>query len=68
MNEITEVPTLANTNAFQGTPIESGTGYIYVPDSMVSSAQSESNWSVFATQIKGMIDCPAAIKALFNIA
>lgn len=68
MNEITEVPTLANTNAFQGTPIESGTGYLYVPDSMVSSVQSESNWSAYSAQVKGMSDCPAAIKALFNIA
>lgn len=44
--------TLENTNAFQGTPIKSGTGYIYVPDDLVDSYKTATNWSVYANQIK----------------
>ena len=51
---VTKVPTLSNKNAFAGTPIESGTGYIYVPDSLVDSFKSASNWSNYASQIKGV--------------
>ena len=51
---ITSVPQLQGTNAFTGTPIASGTGYIYVPDNLVASFQSASNWSTYASQIKGV--------------
>lgn len=51
---ITSIPTLAHTNAFSGTPIASGTGHIYVPDTLVDSFKSASNWSTFAEQIKGL--------------
>ena len=49
---ITSVPKLTHTNAFSGTPIESGTGYIYVPDTLVDSFKSASNWSIYAEQIR----------------
>lgn len=45
------VATLQNTNAFTGTPIESGTGYIYVPSDLVESYKSANNWSTYASQI-----------------
>jgi hypothetical protein len=51
---ITKVSVLQNTNAFASTPIASGTGYIYVPDDLVSSFQTASNWSTYASQIKGV--------------
>lgn len=46
------VCTLTSTSAIKSTPIESGTGYIYVPDELVDSYKAASNWSAFATQIK----------------
>lgn len=51
---ITSVPTLSNTNAFTGTPIANGTGYFYIPDTLVTQMQSASNWSTYASQIKGV--------------
>lgn len=48
------VCTLANTSAFSGTKIASGTGYIYVPDDLVDSYKTASNWSTYASQIKGI--------------
>ena len=53
------VCTLGNVSAFDGTPIASGTGYIYVPDNLVSNYKSASNWSNFATQIKGISELPS---------
>ena len=44
--------TLTNINAFSGTPIASGTGYIYVPNDLVDSYKAATNWSTYATQIK----------------
>ena len=67
MDEITEAPSLGNTNAFQDTPIASGTGYIYVPDALVNTVKAASNWSNFAAQIKGMSDCPQEYKTLYGI-
>ena len=43
---------LANKSAFSNTPIENSTGYIYVPDALVSGYKKATNWSVFANQIK----------------
>ena len=44
--------TLAATTAFDGTPIASGTGFIYVPDTLVDRYKTETNWSTYASQIK----------------
>jgi hypothetical protein len=48
----TTPPTLDNVNAFANTPIKSGTGYIYVPDSAVETYKTATNWATFAEQIK----------------
>lgn len=45
---------LVNTSAFNSTPIASGTGYVYVPDDLAESYKSATNWSVYASQIKGI--------------
>ena len=42
---------LANTNAFTGTPIASGTGYIFVPDALLNTYRGATNWSTFSEQI-----------------
>lgn len=56
---VTSVPTLSNKNAFTNTPIASGTGYIYVPDDLVSSFKSATNWSTYSSQIKGLSELPS---------
>ena len=49
-----QVATLANTNAFTNTPIANGSGYIYVPDELIDSYKTATNWSVYADQIRPM--------------
>ena len=53
-----EVVTLGS-GALTGTPIASGTGYIYVPDDLVDSYKAAQNWSTYAAQIKGISELPA---------
>ena len=55
----TSVPTLSSTSAFTNTPIASGTGYIYVPDNLVESFKSATNWSTYAGQIKAISEMEA---------
>ena len=57
---ITSVPTLSSTDAFHSTPIASGTGYIYVPDDLVESFKSATNWSTYADQIKAISEMGAS--------
>ena len=52
-----EVATLSNVNAFTDTPIAKGTGYIYVPDELVDSYKTATNWSAYADQIRPMSEC-----------
>ena len=54
----TTLATLGNANAFSGTPIASGTGYIYVPDGLVDSYKQATKWSTYASQIKGLSELP----------
>lgn len=48
--------TLANINAFDNTPIASGTGYIYVPSALVNTYKANSVWSTFANQFRALED------------
>ena len=48
----TTVCRLKNSDALDNTPIENGTGYIYVPDTLVNDYKKATNWSVYANQIK----------------
>lgn len=52
------VAKLEKTSAFKGTPIESGTGYVYVPSALVDSYKSATNWSTYANQIRAIEDYP----------
>ena len=54
--------TLQNANAFTRTPIESGTGYIYVPDDTIEAYKVATNFSTYATQIKGWSEIPQEVK------
>lgn len=49
---------LVNTNAFSGTKIAGGTGYIYVPAALVESYKVATNWANFAEQIRAIEDYP----------
>ena len=57
-----KVATLSHINAFSTTPIESGTGYIYVPRTMadgsdgVEAYKAASNWRTYAAQFRALED------------
>ena len=57
-----QVVTLRNINAFNNSPIKNGTGYIYVPDNLVDSYKSDTNWSTYANQIKPLSELPSNLK------
>ena len=50
----TVVGRLAGANAFDGSSIASKTGFIYVPDNLVDSYKTATNWSTHASQIKSL--------------
>lgn len=50
--------TLGGTSAFTGTKIAGGTGYVYVPKSLIDSYKSASNWSNYANQFRAIEDYP----------
>ena len=54
----TTILKMENVNAFTGTPIENGTGYIYVPSALVDSYKAATNWSTYAAQIRAIEDYP----------
>ena len=45
------VCSLGNISAFSDTPIESGTGYIYVPANLVDTYKAATNWSTYSSRI-----------------
>jgi hypothetical protein len=45
-------------NAFAGTPIAEGDGYIYVPSALVDSYKNSSGWSTLASKIRAIEDYP----------
>lgn len=49
---------ITNTNIFAYTPIASGTGYVYVPDNMVETYKTATNWSDYSSQIKPISELP----------
>ncbi len=52
----TSMTTLASSYAFASTPIESGTGYIYVPATLVDTYKAATNWSTYAAQFRALED------------
>lgn len=50
--------TLSATSAFSSSAIENGTGYVYVPSSLVNSYKAATNWSTYADQIRAIEDYP----------
>jgi hypothetical protein len=52
----TKMSALQNVANINNTPIASGTGYIYVPSSLVDTYKTATNWSVYANQIRAIED------------
>lgn len=48
------VVSLENEDAFYFTPIEDGTGYIYVPSDLVDSYKASEGWSTYTNQIQAI--------------
>lgn len=48
------VAQMGSSNLLTNTKIAGGTGYIYVPDNLVDSYKTATNWSTYASQIKGL--------------
>lgn len=55
----TKVVSLGSTSAFTKTPIASGTGYIYVPSTLVAAYKNATNWATYANQIRAIEDYPS---------
>lgn len=49
-----QVVELSGTQHFYQTKIESGQGYIYVPDNLVDSYKAAEGWSTYANQIRSI--------------
>ena len=50
----TQVCTLSSENALGDTPIEFGTGYIYVPAALIDSYKTATNWTTYANQFRAL--------------
>lgn len=54
----TSVAVNQNSSNLANSGISSGIGFVWVYDSLVSGYQSATNWSVYASQIKGFSEAP----------
>jgi hypothetical protein len=54
----TKMCTIGNKNSLTGTPIANGTGYVYVPSTLVDTYKANGNWSNYAGQIRAIEDYP----------
>ena len=52
---------LKATNCFNNSAIANGTGYVYVPDDMVDTYKTATNWLVYADQIKPISELPEEV-------
>lgn len=52
----TTVCSMDAPDVLTSTPIESGTGYIYVPSALLADYQADSNWSTYAAQLRALED------------
>ena len=43
---------ISEVSIFKNSSVESGTGFIYVPDNLVKAYKNATNWSVYANQIR----------------
>lgn len=55
---LTQMATLGAASAFTGTPVANGTGYIYVPQSLIEDYKVATNWVTYANQFRAIEDYP----------
>ena len=53
-----KIPTLDGSGFINNTPIASGTGFIYVPRSLLDSYKTATNWSAHASKFRAIEDYP----------
>lgn len=53
-----KLSTLSSTNTFQSSPIADGTGYIYVPQTLIEQYKVATNWVMYANQFRAIEDYP----------
>jgi hypothetical protein len=58
LRRTSSICTLVATNAFTGTPIAEGTGYIYVPAALIETYKTATNWVNYASQFRAIEDYP----------
>lgn len=58
LRNASQVVTLASTNAFSGSGIATGTGYVYVPQALIEEYKTATNWATFAAQLRAIEDYP----------
>ena len=61
-NQIANIPDSIDYVIFYNTRIANGTGYIYVPDNLVDSYKTATNWSTYANQFKPLSELPSNLK------
>lgn len=54
----TQIATAASTTILANTKIASGTGYIYVPQSLLEQYKVATNWATYANQFRAIEDYP----------
>ena len=59
INNSSRVFNLTNANALEGSAIANGTGYVYVPASMVNAYKAHAVWGLYANRIKSVSELPA---------
>lgn len=55
-DQVCDVETKTKDDVVKNTPIESGTGYIYVPSALLDSYKTATNWSTYANQFRALED------------
>jgi hypothetical protein len=48
--------TLSHVNTFEGTAIQAGNGFIYVPRTLIDTYKSATNWSIYAAYFRALED------------
>jgi hypothetical protein len=57
-NTLCKVQSSSISSVFSNTPIANGTGYVYVPKTLVDSYKSDSTWSTYKNQFRAIEDYP----------
>ena len=62
-----QVVYIDDISTFNNSAIANGTGYVYVPDNLVDSYKTATNWSTYANQIKPISELSDELKEEYNL-